>query len=56
MFKIECITKEKIKLHNPNWSQFPDHPYRMLIIGDSRLGKTNVLLYVKAMGFEPTIT
>ena len=30
--------------HNPNWSYIPDHPYRILIIGDSGLGKTNVLL------------
>ena len=30
--------------HNPNWSYIPDHPYRILIIGGSRLGKTNVPL------------
>ena len=30
--------------HNPNWPCIPDHPYRMLIIGASGLGKTNVLL------------
>ena len=29
--------------HNPNWSYIPDHPYRMLIIGGSGSGKTNVL-------------
>ena len=30
--------------HNPNWPCIPDHPYRILIIGGSRSGKTNVLL------------
>ena len=32
--------------HNPNWPYIPDHPYpyRMLIIGGSGSGKTNVLL------------
>ena len=30
--------------YNPNWSYIPDHPYRILIIGGSGSGKTNVLL------------
>ena len=30
--------------HNPNWAYIPDHPYSVLIIGDSGLDKTNVLL------------
>ena len=30
--------------HNPNWSYIRVHPYRILIIGDSGSGKTNVLL------------
>ena len=29
--------------HNPNWRSIPDHPYRILIIGGSGPGKTNVL-------------
>ena len=29
--------------HNPNWPQIPDHPYRILIIGGSGSGKTNLL-------------
>ena len=32
------------KNHKPNWPYIPDHPYRILIIGGSRLGKTDVLL------------
>ena len=30
--------------HNPNWFCIPDHSYRILIIGGSGSGKTNVLL------------
>ena len=30
--------------HNPNWPYVPDHPYRILIIGGSGSGKTNVIL------------
>ena len=29
---------------NPKWPYISDHPYRILIIGGSGLGKTNVLL------------
>ena len=34
----------KIKQHNSKLSYIPDHPYRILIIGGSGLGKTNALL------------
>ena len=37
------VTKENIKEHHPNWSQIPDHPYRILIIGGSGSAKTNLL-------------
>ena len=30
--------------HNTNWPYLPDYPYRILIIGGSGSGKTNVLL------------
>ena len=30
--------------HNKNWPCIPDHPYRILIIGGSESGKTNLLL------------
>ena len=30
--------------HNPIWSYIPHHPYRILIIGGSGSGLTNVLL------------
>ena len=32
------LCKNKIKNHNPNWPQFPDYPYIMLIIGGSGSG------------------
>ena len=31
-------------MHNKNWLYFPDHPYRILIVGGSGYGKTNALL------------
>ena len=45
---------------NLNWPNVPDHLYRILIIGDSGSGKTNVLLnqilikfmYVKDLKYE----
>ena len=35
--------KNKAK-HNLKWPYIPDHPYRILIIGDSGSGNTNALL------------
>ena len=36
---------ELVKInHTLNWSHLPNHPYRILIIGGSGSGKTNVLL------------
>ena len=34
----------KIKPNNKNWPYIQDHPYRILIIGGSGSGKTNLLL------------
>ena len=39
----DYVNKNKTK-HNKNWSYIPDNPYRLLIIGGSKSGKTNVLL------------
>ena len=38
------LQKKTFKKHNPNWPQFPDHPYRILMIGGSGPEKTNLLL------------
>ena len=40
MFRFDCITKEDNKDYNTNWSRIPDHPYRILIVGSSKSGKT----------------
>ena len=44
MFNFDNITKEGIKNHNSSWSQIPDHPYIILIIGGSGFEKANSLL------------
>ena len=43
MINSDDGTKENIKEHNSNWPKIPDHPYRILIIGGSGYGKTNLL-------------
>ena len=43
MINFDDVVKEKIKEHNLNWPQIPDHPYRILIIWGSGSGKTNSL-------------
>ena len=42
-FNFDCITKEDIKEHNPNWPEIPDNPYRILIFEGSESRKTNAL-------------
>ena len=44
MLNFDLNTKEGIKVHNSNWPEFPNHLYRILIIGDSGSAKTNALL------------
>ena len=40
--KERCVfIKENIEEHNPNWPEFFDYPYRILIVGPSGSGKTN---------------
>ena len=46
MFNFDYISNENIKEHDPYWPEIPDHPYRILIIGDSGSGKTNALVIV----------
>ena len=41
--KLLWCHRRRTKEHNPNWSQSPDHPYRILIIGGCKCGKTNSL-------------
>ena len=44
MINFDDDTNENKTKHNPDWPYSPDHPYRILIIGGSGFGKTNVLL------------
>ena len=36
--------KENINIHNLNWLQLSNHPYRVLVFGGSGSGKANVWL------------
>ena len=44
MCNLDDVTNENNRDHNEKWPYIPDHPYRMLIIGSSGSGKTDVLL------------
>ena len=44
MINFDDYVHENKTEHNKNWPYIPDHPYRILIIGGSGSGKTNVLL------------
>ena len=44
MINFDDYVNEDKTEHNKNWPYIPDHPYRILIIGGSGSGKTNVLL------------
>ena len=44
MINFDNYTNENKTLYNENWPNIPDHQYRILIIGGSGSGKTNLLL------------
>ena len=44
MINFDEYTNENKTEHNSKWPHIPDHPYRILIVGDSGSGKTNALL------------
>ena len=44
MINFDNYTNEYKTEHNLKWPYFPDHPYRILIIGGSGSGKINALL------------
>ena len=44
MINFDDYANENITEHNQQWSYILDHPYRILIIGDSGSGKTHALL------------
>ena len=43
IINLDAVIKENTKVYNPNWVQIPYHLYRILIIGGSGSGKTNLL-------------
>ena len=53
MINFDDYVNEHKTKHNKNWPYIPDKPYRILIIGGSGSGKTNVLLNL--MGNQPDI-
>ena len=53
MINFDDVTKENVKEHNANSPQIPDHPYRILIIGDSISGKTSSLFNL--LSYQPDI-
>ena len=44
MINFDDYTNENKIEHNLKWTYILDHPYRILIVGGSRSGKTNALL------------
>ena len=44
MIILDSIINENNEERNEKWPHIPDHPYRILIIGRSGSGKTNILL------------
>ena len=44
MINFDNYTNKNKTEHNHDWPYIPDHPYKILIIGGSGSGKTNVLL------------
>ena len=44
MISFDNYVNENKTKHNKNWPYIPDYPYRILIIGGSGSGKTNLLL------------
>ena len=44
MINFDDYTNQNKTQHNLKWPYIPDHPYRILIIGGSGSGKTNLLL------------
>ena len=44
MINFDNYVNENKTKHNKNWPYIPDYPYRILIIGGSGSGETNVKL------------
>ena len=53
LINFDDATKEDIKEPNPNWLEIPDYPCRIVIVGGSGSGRTNVLLNL--LNYKPDI-
>ena len=53
MINFDNYANENKTKHNKNWPYIPDHPYRTLISGGLRSGKTNLLLNL--IEYQPVI-
>ena len=53
MINFDNYANENKTKHNKNWPYIPDHPYRTLISGGLRSGKTNLLLNL--IEYQPDI-
>ena len=53
MIKFEDYANENKTGQNSKWPYIPDHPNKILIIGTSESGKTNVLLNL--INNQPTL-
>ena len=54
MINFDDVIKEKLKEHNPNWPELPDHPYRILIINPIRPGLLGGVKYWGRRGKKTT--
>ena len=54
MINFDDCTSENKTEYNPNWPHTPDKPCRILIIGGSGSGKTNVLLNLIEFNLKKT--
>ena len=46
MINLDKIVNNNNEEHNEKWPYIPNHPYRILMIGGSRSGKTSTLLHL----------
>ena len=54
MINFDDYANKNKTQHNSNWPYTPDHSYRILIIGGSGSGKTNVLLNLIEFNLKKT--
>ena len=56
MINLDSITNENNNEHNEKWPYIPDYQQRILIIGGSGSGKTNILInFIKKQDYKDVI-